>query len=144
MRRRRYEGSRFIELLIVIIIIGILAAIAIPMFLNQRSKAKDAAVKGGTHSIEVGLATYGHGQSATSTRPPLADRTALVDGAGRPAYVVHRWPDNPWTGDDMIAGPRTMGDYSYTPLAGGRDSRLAGHMSNDDFVVPCRDLGLAV
>ena len=37
-----------------IIIIGILAAIAIPMFLNQRTKAKDSAVKGGTHIIEVG------------------------------------------------------------------------------------------
>jgi type IV pilus assembly protein PilA len=38
-------GFSMIELLVVIIIIGILAAIAIPVFLKQRQKGYDAAVK---------------------------------------------------------------------------------------------------
>jgi type IV pilus assembly protein PilA len=42
---RGEEGFTLIELLVVIIIIGILAAIAIPVFLNQRSKGWDAAVQ---------------------------------------------------------------------------------------------------
>ena len=46
-RFHKSEGFTLIELLIVIIIIGILAAIAIPMFLNQRDKAKVSSLKEG-------------------------------------------------------------------------------------------------
>jgi type IV pilus assembly protein PilA len=43
--RRDERGFTLIELLVVIVIIGILAGIAIPVFLSQRAKAQDAAAK---------------------------------------------------------------------------------------------------
>ena len=55
--RKGQKGFTLIELLIVIIIIGILAAIAIPVFLNQRKKAVDASIKSDLRTVANNLET---------------------------------------------------------------------------------------
>lgn len=53
MKTRAHEGFSLIELVIVIVILGLLAATAIPRFLNVTDDAEDASVDG----VSGGLAT---------------------------------------------------------------------------------------
>jgi type IV pilus assembly protein PilA len=55
---RRNDGFTLVEILIVIVIIGLLAAIAIPQFIAYRNQAVDAQLKSDLRNAAVAVESY--------------------------------------------------------------------------------------
>ena len=83
------SGFTLIELLVVIVIIGILAGIAIPVFLNQRKKATVSGMRSDIATVRTAFAAYNLEKNTFGTEEVIAaggvaTGPALIDFGFKP------------------------------------------------------------
>lgn len=84
---RAQAGFTLVELLVVMLVIGLLAAIAIPAFLNQRTKAVDASAKEAAHTARLAMETYSTTRTDGAYTGATANLIRAIEPTVRPNCV---------------------------------------------------------
>jgi prepilin-type N-terminal cleavage/methylation domain-containing protein len=102
-RIARDNGFTLIELLIVIVIIGVLASIAIPMFLHERQKAEDASGKADVRGVAIAMETAFTDHDSYPAAAQISNGSSAAQPGGSITIGTEQVRLSP---DDYLAGIR--------------------------------------
>lgn len=131
--RRRLAGFTLMELLIVLVIVGLLAALVGPTLYQQIKPAKQSAARAQIENFATALDAYFIDTARyPTTQEGLAVLRAKADGdeKWKGPYLKKEVPDDPWGNAYVYASPGRNGGYEI--ISYGADGREGGEDDNAD------------
>jgi type IV pilus assembly protein PilA len=114
---QRNEGFSFIELIIAVAIIGILAAVAVPNFISYRARTQVAAAKTSMESVRGALAAYAATEESNlyplATTNPALTLTDYTNLSGLSAYGSN-FPASPGATGILTAASTSANGQDYS------------------------------
>jgi general secretion pathway protein G len=131
-RCRRAAGFTLMELLLVVLIISVLAAIVAPNILSKGKEARIAATKQQIVNLEGALKLYYLDNDVyPTTDQGLASLVAQPTGEPMPSnwkgpYLEHGVPNDPWKNPYIFTSPGVQNPDSFDILSYGPDGKEGG------------------
>lgn len=131
------RGFTLIEILVVVVILGILAAIVVPKFLDKPDEARITKVATDIKGIEQALGmfkldsgfypTTEQGLAALVSKSTIGRIPAKYPDGG----YLKKVPTDPWGSPYVYLAPGTHGDFDIISL--GADAEVGGEGKNADI-----------
>jgi prepilin-type N-terminal cleavage/methylation domain-containing protein len=121
---RSKKGFTLVELLIVIVILGILAAIVIARFAGATKESKESNLKGNLRTIRASLETYKANSKSNSYPPTLNDLWNGTNSDVDSKTFLERIPIDPFYRSKSVFLATT--DFSPIDTALQRDAKISG------------------